>query len=178
MNSSIRLLAIALTVVGMAACKKPIKENPPAAVNAPGDTTETTPDTGMMGDDALWATNDAEKILAGVKCLQVRTINFDLDRTEISGQFQDAINCHARFLKAFSSYKLTLGGHADERGTREYNLGLGERRNNAVSDAVKAQGASGSQIEGVSYGEEQPTCTESEESCWANNRRVEFSYSK
>jgi peptidoglycan-associated lipoprotein len=178
MNSSIKLLAIALTVVGAVACKtKPTPATAAPAENVPTAPSDTT-DTGSMTDEQIWAAGNAEDILSKVKCMQVRTINFDLDRTEISSQFEEAIGCHARFLKMFSNYKLTLGGHADERGTREYNLGLGERRNNAVSDAVKAQGASGSQIEGVSYGEEQPTCTESAESCWANNRRVEFSYSK
>ena len=107
-----------------------------------------------------------------------RTVRFDLDRTEISGEFDEMIGCHAKFLTINTGYKLTLGGNADERGTREYNLGLGERRNNAVMDVLKAKGASGSQIEGVSYGEEQPTCSESNDSCWANNRRVEFTYSK
>jgi peptidoglycan-associated lipoprotein len=178
MNSSIKLLAVVLSVFAVTACKKPIKTDAaPDPVPSTGGM-DDKPMTDSMTDDQLWAAGNAEDILSKVQCMQVRTINFDLDRTEVGGQFADAIACHARFLKMFSNYKLTLGGHADERGTREYNLGLGERRNNAVSDAVKAQGASGSQMEGVSYGEEQPTCTESDDSCWANNRRVEFSYSK
>jgi peptidoglycan-associated lipoprotein len=178
MNSSIKLLAIALSVFAVTACKKDVKPTVTPDPVAPTSDMGDKPMTDSMTDEQIWAAGNAEDILSKVKCMQVRTINFDLDRTEIGGQFEEAIACHARFLKTFSTYKLTLGGHADERGTREYNLGLGERRNNAVSDAVKAQGASGSQIEGVSYGEEQPTCTESDESCWANNRRVEFSYSK
>jgi peptidoglycan-associated lipoprotein len=178
MNSSIKLLAIALTVVGVVACKSKPPVAPPADPTPVAGNPDDGAQSGAMTDEQIWAAGNAEDILSKVKCMQVRTINFDLDRTEISGEFAEAIACHARFLKMFSNYKLTLGGHADERGTREYNLGLGERRNNAVSDAVKAQGASGSQIEGVSYGEEQPTCTESAEGCWANNRRVEFSYSK
>ena len=174
MNSSIRILAIALTVVGLAACKTTPK--PPVDTGA-GNTADAVVPPVESGNKDPWA-GTAEEVLANVECLKSRTVNFDLDRTEIGAEFQEMIGCHARFLKQFTSYKLTLGGHADERGTREYNLGLGERRNNAVSDTLKAQGASGSQIEGVSYGEEQPTCTESNESCWAANRRVEFSYSK
>jgi peptidoglycan-associated lipoprotein len=71
---------------------------------------------------------------------------------------------------------MTLEGNADERGSREYNLGLGERRGNAVSSALQANGGSGSQITVVSYGEERPTCTASSEDCWAKNRRVEIVY--
>jgi len=176
MNSSIRLLAIALAVVSISACTKRATTTPP-----PGDQEVVTPrgdnkpDTGTMND----ASGDFSP--AGLNrnpCLMARTVKFDLDRTEISGEFDAMIACHAKFLTINTSYKLTLGGNADERGTREYNLGLGERRNNAVMDVLKAKGASGSQIEGISYGEEQPTCTESNDSCWANNRRVEFTYSK
>jgi len=174
MNSSIRLLAIALTVVSMAACNKTVKPLPPTESMPPSDTTAEA-QTGTTNDP--WS-GTAEEILANNECLKGRTIRFDLDRTEISPEFQEMVGCHAKFLAKFSNYKLSLGGNADERGTREYNLGLGERRNNAVMDVLKAKGASGSQIEGISYGEEQPTCTESTESCWANNRRVEFTYSK
>jgi peptidoglycan-associated lipoprotein len=71
---------------------------------------------------------------------------------------------------------MNLEGNADERGSREYNLGLGERRGNAVSSALQAQGGSGSQVSVVSYGEERPVCTDSNEDCWARNRRVEIVY--
>jgi peptidoglycan-associated lipoprotein len=175
MNSSIRILAVALTVVGLVACgTKKIEPTAP-----PKEDVVDTSGTGGVTTNEIPAGSDFTP--AGLDrnpCLMKRTVNFDLDRTEIGGEFSEMIGCHAKFLTLNTSYKLTLGGHADERGTREYNLGLGERRNNAVSDMLKAQGASGSQIEGVSYGEEQPTCTESNDSCWAANRRVEFSYSK
>src|SRR3546814_16928672 len=71
---------------------------------------------------------------------------------------------------------MTLEGNADERGSRDYNLGLGERRANSVSSALQANGGSGGQITVVSYGEERPTCTASSEDCWAKNRRVEIVY--
>ncbi len=176
MNSSIRLLAVALTIVSLSACNRAVKPamNGGDPGNVPPATTDT--DTGMKGDDA--SMDFTPTGLDRNPCLMARTVKFDLDRTEISGEFSEMIGCHAKFLTMNAGYKLTLGGNADERGTREYNLGLGERRNNAVMDMLKAKGASGGQIEGVSYGEEQPTCTESTDSCWANNRRVEFTYSK
>jgi peptidoglycan-associated lipoprotein len=73
---------------------------------------------------------------------------------------------------------MTLEGNADERGSREYNMGLGERRANTVSSALQANGGSAGQITVVSYGEERPTCTESSEDCWAKNRRVEIVYTE
>jgi peptidoglycan-associated lipoprotein len=71
---------------------------------------------------------------------------------------------------------MNLEGNADERGSREYNLGLGERRGNGVSSALQANGGSASQLTVVSYGEERPVCTQSDESCWSQNRRVEIVY--
>jgi len=71
---------------------------------------------------------------------------------------------------------MTLEGNADERGSREYNLGLGERRGNSVRDLLLANGASSSQINVVSYGEERPVCTMSDDSCWGKNRRTEIVY--
>ena len=71
---------------------------------------------------------------------------------------------------------MNLEGNADERGTREYNLGLGERRGNAVSAAIQGNGGSAGQMSVVSYGEERPTCAESSEDCWQRNRRVEIVY--
>src|SRR3546814_10279214 len=75
--------------------------------------------------------------------------------------------CHAKYLRDRPSSRMTLEGNADERGSRDYNLGLGERRANSVSSALQANGGSGGQITVVSYGEERPTCTASSEDCWA-----------
>jgi peptidoglycan-associated lipoprotein len=175
MNSSIRLLAVALTIVSLSACNKAVK---PMTAAGGGDPVAPMGDKDPEAGGLLPGDDFSPTGLDRNPCLMARTVKFDLDRTEISGEFSEMIGCHAKFLTMNAGYKLTLGGNADERGTREYNLGLGERRNNAVMDMLKAKGASGGQIEGVSYGEEQPTCTESNESCWANNRRVEFTYSK
>ena len=110
-------------------------------------------------------------------CLRQRVVYFDLDQYVVKSEYQAIINCHAKYLRDRPSSRLTLEGNADERGSREYNLGLGERRGNAVSSAVQASGGSGSQLNVVSYGEERPVCTDSNEECWARNRRVEIVYS-
>jgi peptidoglycan-associated lipoprotein len=109
-------------------------------------------------------------------CLRQRVVYFDFDRSEIKPEFQAQIACHASYLRQFPGARVTLEGNADERGTREYNLGLGERRGNAVSSAVGAAGASASQLNVVSYGEERPVCKEHGEPCWGKNRRVEIVY--
>ena len=90
--------------------------------------------------------------------------------------FLNIVACHAKYLRDRPSARMTLEGHADERGSREYNMGLAERRGNAVSSAIQANGGSGTQQTVVSYGEERPVCTESDESCWQRNRRVEIVY--
>jgi len=114
--------------------------------------------------------------LDSVACLQQREIFFDFDQDILRPEFQTAIGCHAKYLQDRPSARITLEGHADERGSRDYNLGLGERRGNAVSSALQANGGSGSQLNVVSYGEERPVCTQSNEDCWARNRRVQIVY--
>ena len=94
----------------------------------------------------------------------------------VKPEYQAIINCHAKYLRDRPSSRLTLEGNTDERGSREYNLGLGERRGNAASSAVQASGGSAGQLTVVSYGEERPVCTESNEECWARNRRAELVY--
>ena len=109
-------------------------------------------------------------------CLRTRVVYFDLDQDAIKPDFQAAMACHAKYLRDRPDARMTLEGNADERGSREYNMGLGERRGNAVSSALQANGGSASQITVVSYGEERPVCTESNEGCWSQNRRVEIVY--
>jgi len=109
-------------------------------------------------------------------CLRQRVVYFDFDQSTIRPEFQAAVACHAKYLAQFRGARVTLEGNADERGTREYNLGLGERRGNAVSSALGAAGASSSQLNVVSYGEERPVCKEHGEGCWQKNRRVEIVY--
>ncbi len=109
-------------------------------------------------------------------CLRQRVVYFDFDKSEIRPEFQAAVACHAAYLHQFPGARVTLEGNADERGTREYNLGLGERRGNAVDSALSAAGASASQLNVVSYGEERPVCKEHNEGCWQKNRRVEIVY--
>ena len=168
MNNTTRVLMLSLmSVAVLAGCKKDVKPTPPADNTTTAPTTPTAPTTsGMYGPNDL--DTDA--------CLRQRVVYFDLDQDALRPEFQAIMGCHAKYLRDRPSSRMNLEGNADERGSREYNLGLGERRGNAVSSAVQAQGGSGSQISVVSYGEERPTCTDSNEDCWARNRRVEIVY--
>lgn len=108
--------------------------------------------------------------------LSNRTVYFEFDSSEILPQDREILQAHARYLAANSSASVTLEGHADERGTREYNIALGERRANAVRQLMTLTGASGQQIRTVSYGEERPVAEGHDEESWRLNRRVEIIY--
>jgi peptidoglycan-associated lipoprotein len=105
-----------------------------------------------------------------------RTVYFDFDRDEVKEEFRQIVSDHGKYLAANPGAKVRLEGHADERGSREYNIGLGERRAQAVRQALLLQGAGASQLATVSYGEERPAVTGSDEESWALNRRVEIVY--
>jgi peptidoglycan-associated lipoprotein len=101
---------------------------------------------------------------------------FDFDQAIVKRSGHSELDKHAKGLMLDRSIRVRLEGHADERGTREYNLALGERRANAIRAYITSQGASRSQIEVVSYGEEKPAVRGGGESSWAQNRRVKFVY--
>ena len=166
MNATSRVLLVALLCTAAVACSKKVKEAPPVERVAQPTTTQPAADDGLYGPEDL----DTDT------CLRQRTIYFDFDQDTLRPEFQAAMACHAKYLRDRPTSRLVLEGNADERGSREYNLGLGERRGNAVSSALQANGASASQLEVVSYGEERPVCTSSSEDCWARNRRVELNY--
>ncbi|MEL7185711.1 MAG: peptidoglycan-associated lipoprotein Pal [Pseudomonadota bacterium] len=103
-------------------------------------------------------------------------IYFDFDSSTVRGQDQETVSRHAMQLANDSYLRVRLEGHADERGSREYNIGLGERRAQAVRQMLMIQGVNAAQIQTVSFGEERPQSMGSSESDYAQNRRVEFKY--
>lgn len=108
--------------------------------------------------------------------LAQNTVYFDFDKSEIKPEARKIIEAHAKRLAQNPSMRVTLEGHCDERGTREYNLGLGERRSKAVQRVMSLMGVSANQMTLVSYGEERPVDMGHNERAWAKNRRVEFVY--
>ena len=164
---TIAVLASAVAV----GCSKKVKETPPADVPVDTSGASTAPVTNTPG-----AYTPAD--LDSDACLRQRVVYFDLDQDALKPEFQAAMSCHAKYLRDRPSARLRLEGNADERGSREYNMGLGERRGNAVSAALQANGGSATQLSVVSYGEERPVCNDSGEDCWAKNRRVELIYTE
>jgi len=116
------------------------------------------------------------KALAGSDLLSKRRVYFAFDSSAIDDESRAIIEAHASYLASNKGIKVVFEGHADERGSREYNLALGERRSQAVERMAKLLGVGGDRIKVVSYGEEKPLCQEHNESCWTQNRRVEIIY--
>ena len=173
---SMHLLAIAVLALGLAACQKPTQVKPEdQAAGTAGEAGGVTT-TGIGGETAGAGSGAAltaqQQALAALKSRS--TIYFDYDSSEIRGEYIDVVAAHAGYLVKYPAARLRLEGHTDERGSREYNIGLGERRAQAVRRALMLQGVAEAQIATVSYGEERPAVAGSEESAYAQNRRVEL----
>lgn len=108
--------------------------------------------------------------------LSRRSVYFDYDKFEIKDSDRPLVEAHAKFLRDNATAKMLVQGNADERGSREYNVGLGQRRADALKKLLTLLGARESQVESVSLGEEKPSCNEHNEDCWAKNRRDDMLY--
>lgn len=172
MKSQFKIVLFVFATLLLTACNKKTKETDTASTT---DTTQTAPvdqGTGIPSDGAFTAAD-----LDSNSCLMTRVIYFDYDQDMLKPEYQAIVACHSKYLRDRPGAKMSLEGNADERGTREYNLALGERRANTVFSAFVANSAPASRINVVSYGEERPLCLDSDDSCWSKNRRVEIVYS-
>jgi peptidoglycan-associated lipoprotein len=170
-------VAIAALAVGLAACSKPKQVQPEATAPAPVDAGAQT--SGIDSQAGSAATTPAGTMSAAqqqaLAALQSRrVVYFEYDSSEIRAEYLEVVAAHAAYLAKFPSARVRLEGHTDERGSREYNIGLGERRAQTVRKALMLQGAADSQITTVSYGEERPAVEGSGEQAYAQNRRVEI----
>jgi peptidoglycan-associated lipoprotein len=178
-----RILSIALLMTGamlLAGCPKKhnVIEPPSAGTQVPGSTTApgegaSTSSRALDGDASAQGANGMG---AATGPLAKRIIYFDFDKSEIKPEFADLVAAHARNLSGHPNLKMKLEGNTDERGTREYNIGLGERRAQAVRRALMLQGVAESQLTTVSFGSERPAVEGDDEAAWAQNRRVELVY--
>jgi len=167
----VMVMAVSLGVAGCAS-KRP-KTALPSDSNAAGAGANGS---GANSENALGG--NAEDEAAGPRggLLATRVVYFDFDSSEVRGTGVEVVAAHARYLAANPATRVRLEGHTDERGSREYNIGLGERRAQAVRRALMLQGALDGQISTVSYGEERPAAAGHDEEAWAKNRRVEIVY--
>ncbi len=157
--------ALALTVVWAAGCS----------------TTNTTDNGSMAAEPAATTTAvTSGSSMSGTSMEDIKNLTtifyFDFDQSQVKAEAVQALRGHAKYLVANPSANVVLEGHADERGTREYNIALGERRAQAIARVLTVNGVSSSQIEVVSFGEEKPAVMGHNDSSWAQNRRVELKY--
>jgi peptidoglycan-associated lipoprotein len=181
-----KLIFGALAAVVLAACSStPTKEQAPAAVEertpasqeapapAPGPSPKVTTierNAAPAGKPLTDPLKDPNNILAK------RSVFFDYDSSVVKDEFKPVVTAHADYLKQNKAKKLTIQGNTDERGSREYNLALGQRRADAVKQMMTLLGASDSQIETVSFGEEKPKAEGKDEESYAQNRRDDIVY--
>ncbi len=135
---------------------------------------QTTVDTNNAWDTGY---SEAELRALGINGnpLDYKTVYFEYNSTSIDRRSEIIVDAHGRYLRD-NSAEVGLAGHADERGSRDYNLALGERRSNAVSDRMSAAGANSGDLNSISYGEERPVDSSHSEAAWQENRRVEITY--
>jgi peptidoglycan-associated lipoprotein len=168
-------VALTLLAVGLAACTKPKQVQPDTPTETPADTGAQTSGVGMDTGPATATTGMSAAQQQALATLQSRNIvYFEFDSSEIRGEYVSVVAAHAAYLTRYPTARVRLEGHTDERGSREYNIGLGERRAQTVRKALLLQGVTEGQVTTVSYGEERPAVAGSDESAYAQNRRVEL----
>ncbi len=172
------MIACAVAMLAVAGCANhstvPDYESGAAANGAAGDSGTST---NALGSGSGVGVEEQQGGAAGQQdLLKQLLIYFDFDTSEIKPEFNDVLAAHAKYLASHPNARVRLEGHADERGTREYNIGLGERRAQAVRRVLMLQGASADQISTVSYGEERPAAQGHDEAAYRLNRRVEIVY--
>lgn len=161
-------VAVALMIAGLAACASKQAETDGSATTTAPVATTTPAQTGP---------SEAELArLRDIEARKARVVYFDFDDANIKPEYRDLLAAHAGFLAKNPGVVVTVEGHCDERGTPEYNIGLGERRAKSVAQILQSYGVQASQIKTVSYGEEKPANPAHEESAWAQNRRGVLSY--
>lgn len=175
------MLTVALAVL-LSACGSavkldnvPVEDKSGAAVPSVvdgGNTSSTSVGNGGVASVDLGQSSAQDAAMRAT----TRTIYFDYDSYIIRPEFQSVIEAHARFIKSDKNRKVVLEGHTDERGGREYNLALGQRRAEAVRRALELLGVADSQLEAVSYGKEKPAVLGGTEAAMEKNRRTEISY--
>lgn len=160
----------------------------PTDESAGVSTSDSVSQTSTGSDDATSLAGQAEEVADAAAdqtaqqiadmyaALQGKRVQFEFDRSEVTSEFHDVIKMHADYLALNQEAKLTVEGHCDERGSREYNLALGERRANAIKNALISEGVEADRIDVISFGEDRPLVDASNNEAWAQNRRGEFVY--
>jgi len=171
-----KILIMSLTLLALVACHtEPVKKGPTDETPSTADNisnSNTAPMNSAPNSQSMNAEQMAKQALSSVGFV----IYFDYDKSDLKSEYTSVIAAHAKYLSSGANLKVRLEGNTDERGSREYNIGLGERRAQAVRRALMLQGVSENQITTLSYGEERPAVEGHDEAAYSKNRRVEISY--
>ncbi|HEY6482011.1 MAG TPA: peptidoglycan-associated lipoprotein Pal [Steroidobacteraceae bacterium] len=167
------LMLAAAVATGACASKRPKPTSAPPSSESSSGGADTS---GANAANAGSVGSDDETAGPQAGLLAKRVIYFDFDSSEIKAEGTEIVAAHAKFLASHASTRVRLEGNTDDRGSREYNIGLGERRAQAVRRALLLQGATEAQLSTVSYGAERPAVVGNGEEAWAKNRRVEIVY--
>jgi peptidoglycan-associated lipoprotein len=168
-----KLLIPALLAALVAGCSStPVDETAGAPVESRSGTSGVTPVTagGLDSRGLPKELTDPKSVLSR------RSIYFDLDKYEVKDEYRDLVAAHAKYLVANRGFKMLIQGNTDERGSREYNLSLGQKRSEAVKRSLVLLGATEDQVESVSLGEEKPKNPGHDEAAWSENRRADMLY--
>ncbi|MDO6445803.1 peptidoglycan-associated lipoprotein Pal [Colwellia sp. 1_MG-2023] len=177
LNKTVKALAIALPMMALAACSSNSETDEQSQVDTNAQTQTSTEQDNVQVTAAQRAAEIEEQKRQEIERLRSEHIvYFDFDKSSVSGEFAAILEAHAKFLNENSSVSVLVEGHADERGTPEYNIALGERRAKAVVTYLENMGVSSSQLTVVSYGEEKPMVKDRSESAFAKNRRAVLVY--
>ena len=166
MNTKIATVLLLASATTLAACAKKAPAELPPVPQETAAPTQTGPQTQPMGPQVGTQAHFAQAVGSST------TIYFDTDRYNVDSQDAAALQAQAQYFARFPQVTFTIEGHADERGTREYNLALGERRANAAKSYLVSLGVDANRISVVSYGKERPVALGSDEGSWAQNRRA------
>ena len=174
-----KLILAALTALSLVACQStppkeegaPVEDRTPST-GAAGATTSGSASSGIAGS----ATTGQNPLKNPNSILSKRIVYFDFDSYVVKDEYKPLIEAHAKYLQGNRGTRMTIQGNADERGSREYNIALGQRRADAVKKMMMLYGAGEAQIETVSFGKEKPRVEGHDEAAWAQNRRDEIVY--
>ena len=173
------LIAIAAMAALLAGCASTPKEEPKAAVED-RTPTKTAPSPGTQPSTAAPVVPKVAPQTNPLKdpnnILSKRSLYYDYDKYDVRDEYKPLLQAHANYLKQNRSAKMLIQGNCDERGSREYNIALGQKRADGVKKMLLLMGAQESQIESVSLGEEKPRCTDATEVCYGQNRRGDMLY--
>lgn len=175
--------ALAALLALLAGCASPVKLDNPNDVPVETRSTAPAPGTGAAAganpnaaSQSQVASVDLSKNDASSPASLARVVYFDFDSFTVKDEFKPVIEGNAKALNADRKRHVTVEGHTDERGGREYNLALGQKRAEAVAKSLTLLGAQASQVEAVSFGKERPAAEGHDETAWAKNRRAEIAY--